>query len=194
MDCTSRQADTQMAKILRTFLVVIMAFYICCLPATILFIYYNANEVTNTPTFDTSQNFANFLNNVNSCLNPLIYSKLHLKVYKAAKRIYNSFGNNKLRSDDVRQRRLHVNQPYTPNIVSLDAENASRNKYKETAMRFQSTKINHKYNLGGDCGDTGICSNYQAENVTKGVENTAFSELSIDVNAADEQMKIETAI
>ena len=80
---------------MRTFSIIVIAFYICMLPNSILMTYHTYSYVFNTgKRIDTTINYTmNFtflcLQNINSCLNPLIYAKMHRKIYAALKRAWN---------------------------------------------------------------------------------------------------------
>ena len=86
---SSQDSRSQMMKISRTFTVVVLVYFICYLPHTILNImhYYSqyANELISVDTFNRAIPFTNFLIFSNSCLNPLIYSKIHVKIHNRIK-------------------------------------------------------------------------------------------------------------
>ena len=82
---SSHDSNNQMVKFSRTFTTLVIVFYICYLPATILSLHHFKNYVSyNNHHFNTALSISNFLMNINCCINPLIYSKIHVKIYKAA--------------------------------------------------------------------------------------------------------------
>ena len=89
---STMDSTQQMKQIMQTFSMIVIAFYICMLPHTFLSSYY-----AYTMTFHKSINIKLFiimnvmftcLRNVNSCINPLIYAKIHRKIYVALKRLW----------------------------------------------------------------------------------------------------------
>ena len=77
-----------MKKILKTFTIVVVAFYICYLPYTISYtvFFYFAYTKKKVPTGNVvASNYivtiSQFLWFSNSCFNPVIYSKIHVKMY-----------------------------------------------------------------------------------------------------------------
>ena len=88
MQHSSHNSSAQMVKVLRTFAIVVVVFYICYLPATIndigLFFYTDYN------TYNTVVIYSNPLFFINSCLNPVIYSKIHGKIYRKMKELFKS--------------------------------------------------------------------------------------------------------
>ena len=83
--------NAQLSRISRTFTVVLVVFYVCYLPDTItdtaIAIYY---LLSGKNTYDdavlTSYTVTTFLLFSNSCLNPVIYSKIHVNIYNCLKR------------------------------------------------------------------------------------------------------------
>ena len=89
---SSHNSSAQMVQISRTFMIVVVVYFVCYLPHTILHTMYdsfhNATEfISNTAfnkanrVFNRALPFTNFLLFSNSCLNPIIYSKIHKKIY-----------------------------------------------------------------------------------------------------------------
>ena len=68
---------------------ILVVFYICYLPFTIrdtvqaYFLYVNSNY--DIEAFNTALTVANFLIHTNSCMNPIIYSKIHERIFKLVK-------------------------------------------------------------------------------------------------------------
>ena len=85
---TTLDANTQLTKISRTFVTVIIVFYICYLPATLLgaTVAYLKRHHINLKAYNVAWPITVYLMNVNSCLNPMIYNKIHIRVYRAAKK------------------------------------------------------------------------------------------------------------
>ena len=82
---TNSEASNQLQSISRKFVVIVCAFFICLLPKTILSNYdaYNVMKGWHTSPEHTVKRMIQFttpLLNLNSCINPLIYAKIHTKV------------------------------------------------------------------------------------------------------------------
>ena len=90
-EITLHNSQSQMEMIWRTFTIVLLAFYICFLPISICraFAVYCSyfKKDFDKEAFMTALTFAIFLSNTNSSLNPIIYSKLHQKIYKYIKQM-----------------------------------------------------------------------------------------------------------
>ena len=87
---SSHNSSAQMIRISRTFTVVITVYYVCYLPHTIMDVvndYTFYTTESSHPAFNSTIPFTNFLIFSNSCLNPLIYSKIHLKIYIGIKHV-----------------------------------------------------------------------------------------------------------
>ena len=86
---SSHDSRAQMVQISRTFTVVVMAYFVCYLPHTILQIMYRysqyTTEIISSDTFNRIVPFTNMLIFSNSCLNPIVYSKLLMKIYNAVR-------------------------------------------------------------------------------------------------------------
>ena len=88
---SSHDGKAQMKRILRTFTVVIAVFYICYLPQTILYTIYvcyrHLNKHLNMDAFETANTYLVVLYFSNGCLNPVIYSRIDVKLKKSIRRI-----------------------------------------------------------------------------------------------------------
>ena len=87
---SSQDSQAQMTRISRTFTMVIAAFHICYLPTSIqnmiYFEYFYRNKSVDGHLYSTTQTVTTFLMFSNSFLNPIIYSKIHEKIYGCIKR------------------------------------------------------------------------------------------------------------
>ena len=76
-------------RVSRKFMLILCAFYLCMLPGTIhsLYLYHLMSEgefrEVNTVLFGPVPHFTMAMMNFNSCINPLIYSGIHEKIYSA---------------------------------------------------------------------------------------------------------------
>ena len=89
---SSYDSRVQMMQISCTFPFVIAVYYICYLPHTIIKILNDhsiSSRSVDHNADETTRPFTNYLIFSNSCLNPLIYSKIHLKVYKIIRNTLN---------------------------------------------------------------------------------------------------------
>ena len=86
---SSHDSRAQMVQILRTFTIVVLVYYVCYLPSYILDVIYtyslHVTEVISGDTYNRVLPITNFLLFCNSCLNPIIYSKIHMKIYNGIK-------------------------------------------------------------------------------------------------------------
>ena len=79
------EISSQLQSISRRFVVIVCAFYICLLPKTILSNYHAYNVMSGEKRMSKDhvvmkmKYLASPLLNLNSCLNPLIYAKIHTK-------------------------------------------------------------------------------------------------------------------
>ena len=81
---TSSNTSTQMQQISKTFLVTVIVFLVCLLPWSIIqCLRYSYNsDIESSPSFKRMSNYSFTLANLNSCLNPFIYSKIHQKIWR----------------------------------------------------------------------------------------------------------------
>ena len=86
---SSKDYDAQLVQLSRLFTIVTLVFYVCYLPSTIhytIYVYYrNSQDAFNWDSFNRATFFTELLLFSNSSLNPLIYSKIHLKIFKLLK-------------------------------------------------------------------------------------------------------------
>ena len=84
-------SNSQMLQISHTFSIVLFAFYICHLPYTITHAIHRCLEYFHKPlnddVYQMVRPFAIFLFLSNSSLNPIIYSKIHVKIFSGFKRL-----------------------------------------------------------------------------------------------------------
>ena len=116
---STHDSGAQLLRISRTFAIVLVVFYVCYLPATILYtihVYYlYARKNINFGAYQISSTVTTFLFVSNSSLNPVIYSKVHVKIYNIFKLLkVNCL--NKLRCKDDRTTPQPID---TTNIVQL---------------------------------------------------------------------------
>ena len=82
---TSSDTSNQMQQISKTFLVTVIIFLVCLLPWSIIdCLRWKLNDDTDTEftvSLTRMNNYSLALANLNSCLNPFIYSKIHLKIW-----------------------------------------------------------------------------------------------------------------
>ena len=83
----------QMKRIMKTFSLIIIAFYVCILPNLLFMthnIYYtiHRNKRMDLKLYDNMKLAFVCLQNINSCLNPLIYAKIHHKIYIALRKVW----------------------------------------------------------------------------------------------------------
>ena len=90
--CTSGNTTDHMQRTLKIFVVVVLAFIICTFPLSVL----KSIKLTHREYYFNSillidmHNFCIFLMAMNNCLNPFIYSKIHLRIYRGMKVIKDS--------------------------------------------------------------------------------------------------------
>ena len=89
---STMDSTLQMRRMMKTFSVIVIAFYICMIPHSILHTYLThtviSGKVMNRKLYYTMSLTFTCLQNINSCLNPLIYAKIHLKICSALKRVW----------------------------------------------------------------------------------------------------------
>ena len=79
---SSLDSQAQMNRISRTFTVILLVFYICYLPNTIQFVVNLYTIYNKKPIYlDAVADVSTFLQFSNSCLNPIIYSNIHQKIF-----------------------------------------------------------------------------------------------------------------
>ena len=93
--CSSQDSNNQMTQISQTFTIVLVVFYICYLPSTIIYTYLtyldSINQDHDSVTTNTVLGIANILMYTNSSMNPVIYSKIHVRIYKVVKQFMVAF-------------------------------------------------------------------------------------------------------
>ena len=88
---STHSSNAQICSITKRFILILIVFYICYLPLTIQFtiIAYFASIKKNIISYGNAHNtalpFTNLLMFTSSCLNPIIYSKIHEKIYTSIK-------------------------------------------------------------------------------------------------------------
>ena len=97
---SNTDSSQQMKRILKTFIVIVCAFYVCTLPKTISYTYvcYLRLQAAKKGIFLSNinkhiylvHNYTIHLMVMSSCLNPIIYSRSHEKVYRAIQWFRNS--------------------------------------------------------------------------------------------------------
>ena len=89
---STHDSQAQLAQISRTFTVVLLTFYICYLPYTIqnaVYALFAKGVIKNIDfsTFNIAAIMSNFLLFTNSAMNPIIYSKLHLRIFDSIRNL-----------------------------------------------------------------------------------------------------------
>ena len=84
---TSSDTQGQLQRISRVFLATVIAFYTCTLPLSVLSCLLFGSIVPDNNIMITAQNLSIALQNLNCCLNPFIYSKIHQKIYRGMKNL-----------------------------------------------------------------------------------------------------------
>ena len=91
---STQDTDKFIRRFSRKFILIICAFYLCMLPGTIfnLHTWYRVSKgkfrEVNTVLFGPVPHFTIAIMNFNSCINPLIYSGIHEKIYSAVKHLF----------------------------------------------------------------------------------------------------------
>ena len=81
---STQDSTVQMQKVVMTFFITVLGFYFCLLPMTIYqTIDYHPKRFDRYNRLYLVSHIFGALANANSCLNPFIYSKIHLRVYRA---------------------------------------------------------------------------------------------------------------
>ena len=92
---SSRNSRLQLTQISRTFSTVLAVFYICYLPFTVQFTFYiystYFNHKIDSDAYKTVQTFTLFLFFNNCCLNPIIYSRIHVKIFNCIRGLVGKF-------------------------------------------------------------------------------------------------------
>ena len=83
---SSHDAHAQLNKISRTFKRVLMAFYVCYLPFTLQYLVHASFQYFGIKVNAYASNIALTITSnlwvINCCINPLIYSKIHTRIYE----------------------------------------------------------------------------------------------------------------
>ena len=87
---TTTDTTAQMRRTLKIFVIVVFAFIICILPLTVFecIIIINRDYFDSIPHLNKAHAFSIPLCNLNSCLNPLIYAKIHSRIYKSIRWVW----------------------------------------------------------------------------------------------------------
>ena len=94
---TNSEASNQLQSISRKFVVIVCAFFICLLPKTILsnydayYVMKGSLHMSPEHTVKRMIQFTTPLLNLNSCINPLIYAKIHTKVLPSLRLVVGRF-------------------------------------------------------------------------------------------------------
>ena len=87
---SSHDSRSQLTRISRSFTTVLVTFYVCYLPATIqhiMYFHYRYYKKEISPyVYNDILTITNLLLFSNSCMNPIIYSKIHLKIYRSIRK------------------------------------------------------------------------------------------------------------
>ena len=87
----SINSDTQMVQLSKTFTIVVLVYFICYLPSTISTVIikyhlYSHMRIENSIGYSARTIFVCLLFS-NSCMNPIIYSKVHIKIYNLVRQL-----------------------------------------------------------------------------------------------------------
>ena len=111
---STHDSNGQLSRISHTFTIVLVVFYVCYIPGSITYsiLRYDlyVRKTISNDVYLTCHIISNFLTFSSSCLNPIIYSKIHVKIYKAFRRFITSCVA-KSPFETARQ----AQQPITPN-------------------------------------------------------------------------------
>ena len=192
----STRSDTQgqLRRISRVFLVTVIGFYICTLPISVLNFTLHIAKIPSNIYIDTVFNLLLPLKNFNSCINPLIYSKIHQKIYSGMmlikRRVISMVSEPRNQLDNhitvsVIASRNNENEKFETKDDEVSATDNKSNDIQNPVYEIESNEINHieenadeivgtkwaKYNIFGDQRDTdkmsnSICNN----NYTEGIE------------------------
>ena len=89
---SSHDYQGQLSRISRTFTTILVTFYICYLPTSIQHMIllcdkYFKKEIVDPDIYNHALTITNLLLFCNSSMNPIIYSKIHLKIYSSIRKI-----------------------------------------------------------------------------------------------------------
>ena len=120
---STNEKGNQLQSISKRFVIIVCAFYVCLLPKTIISdykTYYNWVEGVMSMSNITHkmENFATPLLNLNSCLNPLIYSKLHQKFLPGLRWVWRKSTSIRIGAGSWFTRSSSQNSALTGNAVS----------------------------------------------------------------------------
>ena len=93
--CTTTDTTQHLKNISKTFLVIVCAFYISVLPNTVLQIliaHYGTRQQVVGEVYINFSNYSILLMNSNSCLNPIIYSKIHVRIIEKIQLVFGQLG------------------------------------------------------------------------------------------------------
>ena len=98
MHTSTLDSTQQMQSILRTFSIIMITFFICVLPLSFLtsyrfYLVFSGQRKTfddNANLFSKMSYILTCLQNVNCCINPLVYGKAHYKIYSVMKSFWKS--------------------------------------------------------------------------------------------------------
>ena len=87
---STQDSTVQMQQILRTFLITVFAFFLCLLPMTIFQTVSAHQKWYQSSKYYFLSHVFGTIANMNSALNPLIYSKMYLRLYQIFLRLLTS--------------------------------------------------------------------------------------------------------
>ena len=152
---SSHDSSAQMSQVSRTFTIVVVVYFVCYIPTSILVVIQDyslfVTEVISVHSYNNALPFTNLLLFSNSCLNPLTYSKIHMKIYNVIKdRIARYNLKISIICDWCKQRdrpqspRPEVNNYEMFVIPSLDPRNERNNFYLQPCNQTNDLKTLHK--------------------------------------------------
>ena len=84
---STQDSTVQMQQILRTFLITVFAFFLCLLPMTIFQTVSAHQKWYQSSKYYFLSHVFGTIANMNSALNPLIYSKMYLRIYQILRQL-----------------------------------------------------------------------------------------------------------
>ena len=130
---TTSDTSGQMQRTLKIFLVVVLAFMVCSLPLSIVkLIKFFVSKNFYHSYLIQAHNVGIILWNLNVCLNPFIYGKIHYRIYKGIKRIWKVIKwkkddeNHDNRTESLPENKIY-NQLETTSVGLMDT-GSNRNK------------------------------------------------------------------
>ena len=137
---STQDSQRQLTQISKTFTTVLAVFYICYLPITLqeaISIYLEYFErAINTDVFNTANTINNFLLFSHSCMNPIIYSRIHRRIFDNMRQFIKACGGKC--PCTIGSNRLDAKLTKFPTNVALVESSRTRNDYQRTTRQKQN--------------------------------------------------------